>query len=55
MVGEISDFRLMIMVKICQWAVVVKKVTIKVDQTEAFRGSKSRNKVSVGEPAEGSL
>ena len=25
------------------------------DQTEAFRGSKSRNKVSVGEPAEGSL
>ena len=26
-----------------------------VDQTEAFRGSKSRNKVSVGEPAEGSL
>ena len=24
-------------------------------QTEAFRGSKSRNKVSVGEPAEGSL
>ena len=25
------------------------------DQTVAFRGSKSRNKVSVGEPAEGSL
>ncbi len=25
------------------------------DQTESFRGSKSRNKVSVGEPAEGSL
>ena len=24
-------------------------------QTESFRGSKSRNKVSVGEPAEGSL
>ena len=27
----------------------------KVSQTVAFRGSKSRNKVSVGEPAEGSL
>ena len=27
----------------------------KVDQTLSFRGSKSRNKVSVGEPAEGSL
>ena len=27
----------------------------KVDQTWSFRGSKSRNKVSVGEPAEGSL
>ena len=25
------------------------------DQTVAFRGSKSRNKVSVGEPAEGSF
>ena len=25
------------------------------DQTWSFRGSKSRNKVSVGEPAEGSL
>jgi len=28
---------------------------IKVDQTCCFGGSKSRNKVSVGEPAEGSL
>jgi hypothetical protein len=28
---------------------------IKVDRTCLFRGSKSRNKVSVGEPAEGSL
>src|SRR6201999_3748741 len=27
----------------------------KVGQTWSFRGSKSRNKVSVGEPAEGSL
>jgi hypothetical protein len=27
----------------------------KVCQTRSFRGSKSRNKVSVGEPAEGSL
>ena len=27
----------------------------KVSQTWSFRGSKSRNKVSVGEPAEGSL
>src|SRR6478752_893534 len=27
----------------------------KVGQTRSFRGSKSRNKVSVGEPAEGSL
>lgn len=27
----------------------------KVELTELFRGSKSRNKVSVGEPAEGSL
>jgi hypothetical protein len=27
----------------------------KVRQTQSFRGSKSRNKVSVGEPAEGSL
>ena len=27
----------------------------KVRQTRSFRGSKSRNKVSVGEPAEGSL
>ena len=26
-----------------------------VDRTWLFRGSKSRNKVSVGEPAEGSL
>ena len=26
-----------------------------VGQTQSFRGSKSRNKVSVGEPAEGSL
>ena len=26
-----------------------------VGQTWSFRGSKSRNKVSVGEPAEGSL
>jgi hypothetical protein len=26
-----------------------------VNQTCSFRGSKSRNKVSVGEPAEGSL
>ena len=25
------------------------------DQTEAFKGSKSHNKVCVGEPAEGSL
>ena len=37
MVGEISDFRLMIMVKICQWAVVVKKVTIKVSKCQAIR------------------
>lgn len=29
--------------------------TRKVELTELFRGSKSRNKVSVGEPAEGSL
>ncbi|CAH1767218.1 1764_t:CDS:2, partial [Entrophospora sp. SA101] len=29
--------------------------TAQVDQTWSFRGSKSRNKVSVGEPAEGSL
>jgi hypothetical protein len=28
---------------------------VKDDQTRLFRGSKSRNKVSVGEPAEGSL
>ncbi|CAG8847235.1 46322_t:CDS:2, partial [Gigaspora margarita] len=28
---------------------------LKVGQTWSFRGSKSRNKVSVGEPAEGSL
>jgi hypothetical protein len=27
----------------------------KLNQTCSFRGSKSRNKVSVGEPAEGSL
>ncbi|PTU16801.1 hypothetical protein P175DRAFT_0179335, partial [Aspergillus ochraceoroseus IBT 24754] len=27
----------------------------KAGQTRSFRGSKSRNKVSVGEPAEGSL
>ena len=26
-----------------------------LDQTWSFRGTKSRNKVSVGEPAEGSL
>jgi hypothetical protein len=29
--------------------------TGKTGQTWSFRGSKSRNKVSVGEPAEGSL
>ena len=28
---------------------------MKANQVHAFRGSKSRNKVSVGEPAEGSL
>ena len=28
---------------------------LEVGQTWSFRGSKSRNKVSVGEPAEGSL
>ena len=28
---------------------------LEVDQTNLSRGSKSRNKVSVGEPAEGSL
>ena len=28
---------------------------LEVHQADAFRGSKSRNKVSVGEPAEGSL
>ncbi|OBA16134.1 hypothetical protein METBIDRAFT_80228 [Metschnikowia bicuspidata var. bicuspidata NRRL YB-4993] len=28
---------------------------LKTGQTWSFRGSKSRNKVSVGEPAEGSL
>jgi hypothetical protein len=32
-----------------------KAVEAKIVQTYPFRGSKSRNKVSVGEPAEGSL
>ena len=30
-------------------------LVLKVDQTELFRGSKSRNKVTVGEPAVGSI
>ena len=33
----------------------VYQAYIEDDQTQSFRGSKSRNKVSVGEPAEGSL
>ena len=32
-----------------------RKVFVEIGQTWSFRGSKSRNKVSVGEPAEGSL
>ena len=30
-------------------------MSAKLPQTASFRGSKSRNKVSVGEPADGSL
>ena len=38
------------------WALLETSVFIREgDQTWSFRGSKSRNKVSVGEPAEGSL
>jgi hypothetical protein len=33
----------------------VSVLSPEVNQTCSFRGSKSRNKVSVGEPAEGSL
>ena len=36
-------------------AVSGNRVSRELDQTCSFRGSKSRNKVSVGEPAEGSL
>jgi hypothetical protein len=36
-------------------ALCIAVAIAKVDQTWWFRGSKSRNKVSVGEPAEGSL
>ena len=36
------------------WATMAL-VCCKDDQVRLFRGSKSRNKVSVGEPAEGSL
>ena len=36
-----------------EWQQLV--VSWEVGQTWSFRGSKSRNKVSVGEPAEGSL
>ncbi len=34
---------------------LASSVRAEVGQTWSFRGSKSRNKVSVGEPAEGSL
>jgi hypothetical protein len=33
----------------------LRHLVVKVVQTNPSRGSKSRNKVSVGEPAEGSL
>jgi hypothetical protein len=45
----ISELYRLIMIKACLFC------SWKVDQTCSFRGSKSRNKVSVGEPAEGSL
>ena len=34
---------------------MISLARLEVDQTNLSRGSKSRNKVSVGEPAEGSL
>src|ERR1700682_663514 len=37
------------------WGLNSRKAAREPQQTCSFRGSKSRNKVSVGEPAEGSL
>jgi hypothetical protein len=51
-------YRLNGLVRSSDWSGGDRKVTSRCredDQTWSFRGSKSRNKVSVGEPAEGSL
>jgi hypothetical protein len=51
-------YRLNVLVRSSDWSGSDRKVASRFwedDQTWSFRGSKSRNKVSVGEPAEGSL
>ena len=50
-------YRLNGLVSLWDWQLVPATVagSRKLRQTWSFRGSKSRNKVSVGEPAEGSL
>ena len=51
-------YRLNGLVRSSDWSGSGRKVASRFredDQTWSFRGSKSRNKVSVGEPAEGSL
>ena len=48
-------YRLNGLVSSTDWRVGATQPRREVDQTCSFRGSKSRNKVSVGEPAEGSL
>ena len=51
-------YRLNGLVRSSDWSGSDRKVASRFwedDQTWSFRGSKSRNKVSVGEPAEGSL
>ena len=50
-------YRLNGLVSLWDWQLVPATVAgrRKLMQTWSFRGSKSRNKVSVGEPAEGSL
>jgi hypothetical protein len=48
-------YRLNGLVRLPDWGSAARRRPREVGQTWSFRGSKSRNKVSVGEPAEGSL
>jgi hypothetical protein len=49
----LSSVVLGLRIDVRKWATIARRR--EAGQTWSFRGSKSRNKVSVGEPAEGSL